>query len=125
MPEVKLRNTCFLGAREQDIFVVLYTVSNVGCFPPSKEPFGPVFVECMACMTLAQAVPSVAGLENCKRCVTFGGKAAERKRQAALLRATAKYEKDRGRAPEDQGSVPEVELEEHLHSWRSRSGHLG
>merc|ERR1712217_883738 len=27
------------------------TVSNVGCFPSFKEPFGLVFVECMACKT--------------------------------------------------------------------------
>merc|ERR1712050_687751 len=28
-----------------------YTVSNLGCFPSFKEPFGLVFVECMACKT--------------------------------------------------------------------------
>merc|ERR1712156_995697 len=28
-----------------------YTVSALGCFPSYKEPFGLVFVECMACKT--------------------------------------------------------------------------
>merc|ERR1739845_124274 len=27
----------------------IYTVANLGCFPSFKEPFGLVFVECMAC----------------------------------------------------------------------------
>merc|ERR1711920_410279 len=29
----------------------MYTVANLGCFPSFKEPFGLVFVECMACKT--------------------------------------------------------------------------
>merc|ERR1712045_278016 len=29
----------------------IYTVSELGCFPSFKEPFGLVFVECMACKT--------------------------------------------------------------------------
>merc|ERR1711979_2401 len=33
----------------QDILAEIYTVSNLGCFPSFKEPFGLVFVECMAC----------------------------------------------------------------------------
>merc|ERR1711862_646974 len=28
-----------------------YTVAELGCFPSFKEPFGLVFVECMACKT--------------------------------------------------------------------------
>merc|ERR1712176_238136 len=28
-----------------------YTVASLGCFPSFKEPFGLVFVECMACKT--------------------------------------------------------------------------
>jgi glycosyltransferase involved in cell wall biosynthesis len=46
-----LKNTFMLGARGQDILAELYTVSNLGCFPSFKEPFGLVFVECMACKT--------------------------------------------------------------------------
>merc|ERR1711972_928605 len=46
-----LKNTFLLGARGQDILAEIYTVSNLGCFPSFKEPFGPVFVECMACKT--------------------------------------------------------------------------
>merc|ERR1711920_1159858 len=46
-----LKNTFLLGARSQDVLAELYTVSNLGCFPSFKEPFGLVFVECMACKT--------------------------------------------------------------------------
>jgi len=46
-----LKNTFMLGARGQDILAELYTVANLGCFPSYKEPFGLVFVECMACKT--------------------------------------------------------------------------
>merc|ERR1712039_638392 len=46
-----LKNTFLLGARGQDILAEIYTVSNLGCFPSYKEPFGLVFVECMACRT--------------------------------------------------------------------------
>jgi glycosyltransferase involved in cell wall biosynthesis len=46
-----LKNTFLLGARGQDILAELYTVANLGCFPSFKEPFGLVFVECMACKT--------------------------------------------------------------------------
>jgi len=46
-----LKNTFLLGARGQDILAEIYTVSNIGCFPSFKEPFGLVFVECMACKT--------------------------------------------------------------------------
>jgi len=49
--ELGLKNTFMLGARGQDILAELYTVSNLGCFPSFKEPFGLVFVECMACKT--------------------------------------------------------------------------
>jgi len=40
-----------LGARAQDVLAELYTVSDLGCFPSFREPFGLVFVECMACKT--------------------------------------------------------------------------
>ena len=38
-----------LGARTQDALAEICTVSALGCFPSLKEPFGLVFVECMAC----------------------------------------------------------------------------
>merc|ERR1719203_1955868 len=47
--ELGLKNTFLLGPRSQDILAELYTVSELGCFPSFKEPFGLVFVECMAC----------------------------------------------------------------------------
>merc|ERR1712217_329966 len=46
-----LKHTYFLGPRGQDILTEVYTVSNLGVFPSFKEPFGLVFVECMACKT--------------------------------------------------------------------------
>merc|ERR1711974_245739 len=49
--ELGLKNTFLLGARGQDILAEIYTVSNIGCFPSFKEPFGLVFAECMACKT--------------------------------------------------------------------------
>merc|ERR1711865_694850 len=49
--ELDLKNTFLLGARAQDVLAEIYTVSELGCFPSFKEPFGLVFVECMACKT--------------------------------------------------------------------------
>merc|ERR1711972_9905 len=49
--ELKLKNTFILGARGQDILAEIYTVASLGCFPSFREPFGLVFVECMACKT--------------------------------------------------------------------------
>merc|ERR1712032_477030 len=49
--ELGLQNTFLLGARGQDILAEIYTVSQLGIFPSFKEPFGLVFVECMACTT--------------------------------------------------------------------------
>merc|ERR1719253_1218845 len=46
-----LKNTFLLGPRGQDILAEIYTVANLGVFPSFKEPFGLVFVECMACRT--------------------------------------------------------------------------
>merc|ERR1712032_1075559 len=40
-----------MGARGQDQLAEIYTVAELGCFPSFKEPFGLVFVECMACKT--------------------------------------------------------------------------
>merc|ERR1740121_2404915 len=49
--ELGLKNTFLLGPRSQDILAEMYTVAELGCFPSFKEPFGLVFVECMACKT--------------------------------------------------------------------------
>jgi len=46
-----LKNTFLIGARGQDQLAEMYTVASLGCFPSFKEPFGLVFVECMACKT--------------------------------------------------------------------------
>merc|ERR1712100_164506 len=46
-----LKNTFLMGARGQDQLAEIYTVAELGCFPSFKEPFGLVFVECMACKT--------------------------------------------------------------------------
>ena len=47
-----------------------------------------------ACTDGDGSAPTEADMEKYKRCVTFVGKAAEWKRQAALLHAAAKYEKE-------------------------------
>ena len=47
--ELDLKNTFLLGGRSQPVLAEIYTVSNLGIFPSYKEPFGLVFVECMAC----------------------------------------------------------------------------
>mmetsp|Transcript_18297 Transcript_18297/g.48731 ORF Transcript_18297/g.48731 Transcript_18297/m.48731 type:complete len:477 (+) Transcript_18297:65-1495(+) len=47
--ELGLKNTYILGARSQPQLAEIYTVAELGCFPSFKEPFGLVFVECMAC----------------------------------------------------------------------------
>jgi len=49
--ELGLKNTFLIGARGQDQLAEMYTVAQLGCFPSYKEPFGLVFVECMACKT--------------------------------------------------------------------------
>jgi glycosyltransferase involved in cell wall biosynthesis len=49
--ELGLKNTFIIGARGQDELAEMYTVAELGCFPSFKEPFGLVFVECMACKT--------------------------------------------------------------------------
>jgi len=49
--KLELKNTYLLGPRDQDKLAEIYTVASVGCFPSFKEPFGLVFVECMACKT--------------------------------------------------------------------------
>ena len=49
--ELGLRRTYFLGPRPQDELAVLFSCADVGCFPSYREPFGLVFLECMACGT--------------------------------------------------------------------------
>lgn len=46
-----LDHTYFLGPRGQEELATLFNIADVGCFPSRKEPFGLVFVECMACGT--------------------------------------------------------------------------
>merc|ERR1712087_1076817 len=46
-----LKNTFLIGPKSQDQLAEMYTVADLGCFPSFKEPFGLVFVECMACKT--------------------------------------------------------------------------
>ncbi|CAK9072383.1 unnamed protein product [Durusdinium trenchii] len=44
-----LERTVFLGPKGQDVLAELFSMSEVGMFPSYKEPFGMVFIECMAC----------------------------------------------------------------------------
>jgi len=44
-----LKRTFFLGPKGQPVLADLFSMSEVGLFPSWKEPFGMVFVECMAC----------------------------------------------------------------------------
>jgi len=46
-----LQRTVFLGPKSQDVLAELFSMSEVGMFPSYKEPFGMVFIECMACGT--------------------------------------------------------------------------
>ena len=46
-----LTRTYFVGPRAQDELAVLFNCADVGCFPSYREPFGLVFIECMACGT--------------------------------------------------------------------------
>ena len=49
--DLGLRRTFFLGPRPQDDLATLFGCADVGCFPSYREPFGLVFIECMACGT--------------------------------------------------------------------------
>jgi len=49
--QLGLRRTYFLGPRPQDELATLFNCADVGCFPSYREPFGLVFIECMACGT--------------------------------------------------------------------------
>lgn len=49
--ELGLRRTYFVGPRSQDELALMFNCADVGCFPSYREPFGLVFLECMACAT--------------------------------------------------------------------------
>ena len=49
--QLGLQRTYFVGPRPQDELAVLFNCADVGCFPSYREPFGLVFIECMACGT--------------------------------------------------------------------------
>jgi len=49
--KLALKRTLFVGAKGQDVLAELFSMSEVGMFPSYKEPFGMVFIECMACGT--------------------------------------------------------------------------
>ena len=49
--QLKLADVYFLGPRNQDELAVLFNAADIGCFPSYREPFGLVFIECMACGT--------------------------------------------------------------------------
>ena len=49
--ELGLTRTYLVGPRPQDELATLFSVADVGCFPSYREPFGLVFIECMACGT--------------------------------------------------------------------------
>lgn len=49
--QLGLERTFFLGPRGQDELALLFSAADVGCFPSRNEPFGLVFIECMACGT--------------------------------------------------------------------------
>jgi len=51
LEELGLEHAYFLGPQPQPILAKFYTIASVGVFPSYKEPFGMVFVECMACGT--------------------------------------------------------------------------
>ena len=51
LDQLGLKDAYFLGPRGQDELAVLFSAADVGCFPSKNEPFGLVFIECMACGT--------------------------------------------------------------------------
>ena len=49
--QLRLTDAYFLGPRNQDELAGLVNAADIGCFPSYREPFGLVFLECMACGT--------------------------------------------------------------------------
>lgn len=48
---LNLENTYFVGPQVHTNLAQIYNISDVGVFPSLNEPFGLVFLECMACKT--------------------------------------------------------------------------
>ena len=48
---LELRNTFFLGPLLHKAIAHYNTIADVGVYPSRNEPFGLVFIECMACGT--------------------------------------------------------------------------
>ena len=46
-----LERLLFVGPHSQDVLAHFFSVADVGVFPSYNEPFGMVFIECMACGT--------------------------------------------------------------------------
>lgn len=51
LDKLDLQNVYFLGPRRQDELAEIFRCADIGCFPSKNEPFGLVFIECMACGT--------------------------------------------------------------------------
>lgn len=49
LKELGLKYCFFVGPQPQPVLAKLYAASSIGVFPSKAEPFGLVFVECMAC----------------------------------------------------------------------------
>ncbi len=49
--ELGLERVVFLGPRQQEDLATMFAAADVGVFPSYREPFGLVFLECMACGT--------------------------------------------------------------------------
>ncbi|WP_026204998.1 glycosyltransferase [Actinomycetospora chiangmaiensis] len=49
--ELDLQRVVFLGPRQQEDLATMFAAADVGVFPSYREPFGLVFLECMACGT--------------------------------------------------------------------------
>ena len=49
--ELRLARTHFLGPQPQSEIARLNAIADVGVYPSRNEPFGLVFIECMACGT--------------------------------------------------------------------------
>ncbi len=49
--ELELKNHFFLGPKPQPVLAEFFSAGDVGVFPSFSEPFGMVFIECMACGT--------------------------------------------------------------------------
>merc|ERR1739844_336250 len=100
-------NACFVISEEQkggikEIFpcfpqervIVAPNGINVDKFKPSPKSLTKVLKEQTRDILWPAAAPAERDVEKYKRCIAFVGKAAEWKRQAALLYAAVEYEKE-------------------------------